>query len=64
MPYLQVEASYDTRYHGWSRMLYQPGVEVTLDPRFRVELYVARQNDRLPAPKSLDAVGVVGKWYY
>ena len=62
--YMQVEAFYDTRYHGWSRMLYQPGVEITLDPHFRVELYVARQNDRLPKQLSLDAHGIVAKWYY
>jgi len=62
--YMQAEAFYDTRYHGWSRMLYQPGVEITLDPRFRVELYVARQTDRLPKQLSLVAYGIVAKWYY
>ena len=46
VPYVQVEAFYDTRYHAWARMLYQPGVEITLDMHIRVELYVARQTDR------------------
>ena len=64
MPYMQIEAFYDTRYDGWSRMLYQPGVEITLDPHFRIELYVARQNDRLPTQQSLNALGLVAKWYY
>lgn len=64
VPYMQVEAFYDTRYHAWARMLYQPGVEVTLDPHFRIELYVARQVDRQPTHQSLDALGVVAKWYY
>src|SRR5205085_188524 len=63
VPYLQVEAFYDTRYHGLSRMLYQPGAEITLDRHFRLELYVARQNDRLPKRESLNALGVVAKWY-
>ena len=63
-PYLQVEAFYDTRYHGLSRMLYQPGVEIAFDPRFRLELYVARQDDRLPKRESLNALGLVAKWYY
>lgn len=64
VPYVQVEAFYDTRYHAWARTLYQPGVEVALDPRFRIELYVARQVDRRPTPQSLDALGIVAKWYY
>ena len=45
-------------------MLYQPGVEITLDPHFRLELYLARQNDRLPKRESLNALGLVAKWYY
>ena len=62
--YLQVEGFYDTRYHGLSRMLYQPGAEITLDPHFRLELYFARQEDRLPRRESLNAFGFVAKWYY
>ncbi len=64
VPYFQIEGFYDTRYHGWSRMLYQPGVEITLDSHFRLELYLARQNDRLPEEERLDALGIVAKWYY
>ena len=63
-PYLQVEAFYDTRYHGLSRMLYQPGVEIAIDSHFRLELYLARQDDRLPKRESLNALGLVAKWYY
>ena len=63
-PYLQVEAYYDTRYHGLSRMLYQPGVEIAFNPHFRLELYVARQEDRLPRREGLNALGLVAKWYY
>ena len=64
VPYLQVEGSYDTRYHGLSRTLYQPGAEITIDPHFRLELYYARQEDRLPERESVNALGLVAKWYY
>ena len=64
VPYLQLEGFYDTRYDGLSRMLYQPGVEITFDPHFRLELYFARQDERLPTRESLNAFGLVAKWYY
>lgn len=64
VPYFQIEAFYDTRYHGWTRMLYQPGIEITFDPHFRLELYVARQTDLLPKEVYLNALGIVAKWYY
>jgi hypothetical protein len=64
VPYMQVEGFYDTRYDGLSRMLYQPGVEITFDPHFRLELYFARQDERLPTRESLNAFGLVAKWYY
>jgi hypothetical protein len=64
VPYLQVEAFYDTRYDGWSRTLVQPGAEIALTPHFRLELYLARQQERLPKADRIDAFGVVAKWYY
>lgn len=63
-PYIQIESFYDTRYDGWSRMLYQPGVEIELTDHFRVEPYVARQVDRLPEESTIHAAGLVAKWYY
>jgi hypothetical protein len=63
-PYFNVEWFYDTRYDGWARALYQLGHEVTLNKHFRYEIYVARQEDRLPSASSTNAVGVVAKWYY
>jgi len=62
--YVQMEGFYDSRYQGLSRMLYQPGVEIALDSHFRLELYLARQDDRLPKKESLNAFGLVAKWYY
>jgi hypothetical protein len=63
-PYFNVECFYDTRYNGWARTLYQAGPEVTLNRHFRFELYLAHQADRLPKQSSLNAGGVVAKWYY
>ena len=64
VPYFNVEWFYDTRYDGWSRTLYQAGAEITVNPHFRYEVYVARQNDRLPKDQDLNALGFTAKWYY
>jgi hypothetical protein len=64
VPYFNVEWFYDTRYDGWARTLYQLGPEVTVNKHFRFEIYVARQEDRLPSASSTNAFGVVAKWYY
>jgi hypothetical protein len=64
VPYFNVEWFYDTRYDGWARTLYQLGPEVTLNKHFRFEVYIARQEDRLPSASSTNAFGVVAKWYY
>lgn len=64
VPYFHVEWFYDTRYDGWARTLYQLGPEVTLSRHFRFEVYVARQEDRLPSSSSTNGFGVVAKWYY
>jgi hypothetical protein len=64
VPYGNVEWFYDTRYDDWARTLATLGAEVTMSDRFRYEVYVARQADRLPDDKDLDALGVVLKWYF
>lgn len=64
LPYFNVEWFYDTRYAAWSRILYQAGVEVTVNERFRYEVYLARQDDSQPEPRSLNALGVVAKFYF
>ena len=63
-PYVHVEWFYDTRYDGWSRTLYELGPEVTVDKGFRIEVYLARQVDRLPGDSALNALGAVAKWYF
>jgi len=64
VPYCNFEWFYDTRYDDWARTLLTLGGEVTMSDHFRYEVYVARQADRLPEEKDLDALGVVLKWYY
>ena len=64
VPFFNVEWFYDTRYSGWARTLYQLGPEVTVGPHFRFEIYLARQDDRLPRSTALDALGLNLKWYY
>jgi hypothetical protein len=63
-PYLNFEWFYDTRYDGWARTLAMGGTEVTVNKRFRFELYLARQEDQLPSESTLYAFGVVAKAYY
>ena len=63
-PYFQAEAFYDTRFDGWARELYQVGVEIQLTRHVRLEPYLARQLDTLPASSGVYAIGVVARWYY
>ena len=35
-----------------------------MNKRFRYELYLARQNDRLPQVQTLNALGIVAKFYF
>ena len=64
VPYFNFEWFYDTRYDDWARTLATLGAEVTATDRFRYEVYLARQVDRLPESRDLDALGVVLKWYF
>jgi hypothetical protein len=63
-PYGNFEWFYDTRYDDWARTLATLGAEVTVSGRFRYEVYVARQADRVPEDKDLNALGVILKWYF
>ena len=64
VPHFNYEWIYDTRYDDWARTLWTLGAEVTQNDHFRYELYFARQVDRLPEDRNLNAIGVVFKWYY
>lgn len=63
VPRASVEWFYDTRYDGWARTLYKLGPEVTVNKHFRYEIYLARQNDSLPARETLNALGCILKYY-
>jgi hypothetical protein len=64
VPYLNYEWFYDTRFDDWARTLATAGAEVTLNEHFRVEVYVAGQDDEHPEDQTLMALGLVAKWYY
>jgi hypothetical protein len=64
VPYINYEWFYDTRFDAWARTLATAGAEVTLNEHFRLELYVASQDDEHPQEESLGALGLVAKWYY
>jgi len=64
VPYAQAETLYDTRYASWNRQLYQAGVEVELSKAWRVETYLARQNDSHSASGNVDMLGLVFKHYH
>jgi hypothetical protein len=64
VPYGNFEWFYDTRHDDWARTLLTVGAEVTMTEHFRYEVYFARQADRVPEEKDLNALGVVLKWYY
>jgi len=64
VPYFNVEVFYDTRYDDWARTLWTAGSEVTVNRHFRFELFLGRQTDDQPEASSLNAYGVLAKWYY
>lgn len=64
VPYAQAEIFYDTRFDSWNRQLYQAGVEIELTKHWRIEPYVARQNDSRSASGNLNIIGLVLKTYF
>jgi len=64
VPYFQAEIFYDTRYDAWNRQLYQAGAEIELSKHWRIEPYLARQNDSRSASGNVDRVGLVLKYYH
>jgi Protein of unknown function (DUF2490) len=64
VPYAQAEVYYDTRFDSWNRQLYQVGTEIELSKRWRVEPYLARQNDSRSASGNVDRAGLVLKYYH
>lgn len=63
VPYATAEAYYDTRYDDWNRQQYRVGAEIALDDRWRIEPYLARQNDTRSQPTNVNALGLALKYY-
>jgi hypothetical protein len=63
VPYAQAEIFYDTRYGSWNRHLYQAGAEIELSKRWRIEPYLARQNDSSAASGNVVRAGLVLKYF-
>jgi hypothetical protein len=64
VPYAHAELGYDTRFDKWNRQRYQAGVEVTLNASWRIEPYLARQNDTVSSPEHVNALGLILKYYH
>jgi hypothetical protein len=64
VPYAQAEILYDTRFDSWNRQLYQAGVEIELNKHWRIEPYLARQNDSRSASGNVNRFGLVLKSYF
>jgi Protein of unknown function (DUF2490) len=64
VPYAQAEIFHDTRFDVWNRQLYQVGVEIELTKHWRIEPYVARQNDSRSASGNVNRLGLVLKTYF
>jgi hypothetical protein len=64
VPYAQAEIFYDTRFDSWNRKLYQAGAEVELAKHWRIEPYLARQNDSRSTTGNVDRMGLVLKYYH
>jgi Protein of unknown function (DUF2490) len=63
-PYIRAEALYDTRYNTWNRQIYQAGAEVGLSKHWRIEPYLARQNDSRSVSGNVDQVGLIIKAFW
>jgi hypothetical protein len=63
VPYAQAEFFYDTRYDSWNRQLYQAGAEIELSKQWRVEPYLAVQNDNRSTSGNVNRLGLVLKYY-
>jgi hypothetical protein len=64
VPYVQVEAFYDTRFGDWSRERYQVGIELGLARHWRIEPYYRRQEVSRPSRSHENGIGLVLKYYY
>jgi hypothetical protein len=64
VPYAHAETAYDSRYETWNRQHYQAGVEVSINKAWRIEPYLARQNDSRSSAAHINALGLILKYYH
>ena len=64
VPYAQAEIFHDSRFDSWNRQLYQAGVEIELTKHWRIEPYIARQNDSRSTSGNANRIGLVLKSYF
>jgi len=64
VPYVNAEAFYDTRYDAWTRERYQAGMEIQLNPNWRIEPSLAYQSDSRSTPDRINALGLVLKYFH
>ena len=64
VPYVNAEVFYDTRYDAWIRERYQAGVEIQLDPSWRIEPALTYQSDSRSTPERISALGLTLKYYH
>ena len=64
VPYAQAEIFYDTRYDAWIQQLYQTGIEIELSKSWRIEAFIARQNNQRSASGNVDQLGLTLKYYH
>jgi hypothetical protein len=62
VPFVDAEAFYDTRYDVWNRQLYRTGVEILINPRWRIEPYLGYQHDSRSEPEQLSILGLKVKY--
>jgi hypothetical protein len=64
VPYAHAETAYDSRYEIWNRQHYQAGVEVEINKNWRIEPYLARQNDSRSDAAHINILGLILKYYH
>ena len=64
VPFVNAEAFYDTRYDAWIRERYQAGVEIQLNPSWRLEPALTYQSDSRATPARINALGLTLKYFH
>ncbi len=64
VPYAHAEVYYNTRYDAWNRQRGQAGVDIALNSRWRIEPFLAKQDDSRTKPGHIDAVGPIFRYFH